>query len=67
MHNVNIKTIACGLSHSAAVVNEGTVYMWGLTGEVSGKANQEKLLDACLYKKPKVISFRHCLERDPGN
>ena len=41
--------------------------MWGLTGEVSGKANQEKLLDACLYKKPKVISFRHCLERDPGN
>ena len=37
IHNVNIKNIACGLSHSACVVGEGTVYMWGLTGEVSGK------------------------------
>ena len=41
--------------------------MWGLCGEVSGKPNQEKLLDKCLYKRPQLVSFRHCLERDPGS
>jgi hypothetical protein len=41
--------------------------MWGLTGEVSGKANQDKLLDKCLFKRPFPVSFRHCIERDPGS
>ena len=48
------------------MTGEGQVYMWGLAGEVSGKPNQDKLLEKCLYKKPQTISFRHCLERDPG-
>lgn len=65
LNNVSIKTIACGLSHSGCVTGDGQVYLWGLTGEVSGKANQDKLLDKCLFKKPTHISFRHCLERDP--
>lgn len=43
------------------------MYTWGLTGEVSGKANQDKLLEKCLYKRPQPVSFRHCLERDPGS
>ena len=64
---MQFKTIACGLSHSGCVTADGQVYSWGLTGEVSGKANQDKLLDKCLYKRPQPISFRHCLERDPGS
>jgi len=55
------------LSHSGCVTSDGHVYVWGLTGEVSGKANQDKLLEKCLYKRPTHISFRHCLERDPGS
>ena len=64
---MQFKTISCGLSHSGAVTSEGQVYIWGLIGEVSGKANQDKLLDKCLFKRPQHVSFRHCLERDPGS
>ena len=67
IHNVTLKTIACGLSHSGCVTGDGQVYVWGLAGEVSGKPNQDKLLEKCLYKKPTAISFKHCLERDPGS
>jgi len=64
---VQLKSIACGLSHSGCITSEGQVYLWGLTGEVSGKTNQDKLLEKCLFKRPTHISFRHCLERDPGS
>jgi len=67
VQNVQLKSIACGLSHSGCVTSEGQVYVWGLTGEVSGKANQDKLLEKCLFKRPTQVSFRHCLERDPGS
>ena len=67
LQNVQFKTIACGLSHSGCVTTEGQVYIWGLTGEVSGKVSQDKVLEKCLFKRPQLISFRHCLERDPGS
>ena len=67
LQGVQIKTIACGLSHSGAVTHDGQVFIWGLAGEVSGKANQDKLLDKCLFKRPTPVNFRHCLERDPGS
>ena len=30
----DIKFIACGLSHSGAVTNDGSVYIWGLSGNI---------------------------------
>ena len=27
-----IKTVACGLTHSGCVTEDGTVYLWGVTG-----------------------------------
>ena len=67
LQNVVVKTIACGLSHSGCVTGDGEVYVWGLTGEVQGKANQEQLYEKCLFKRPTQVSFKHCLERDSSH
>jgi hypothetical protein len=29
-----LKTIACGLSHSGCVLEDGSVYLWGITGDI---------------------------------
>lgn len=49
------------------MTQDGQVYVWGLSGEVSSKQNAEKLFEKCLFKKPTKISFKHCIERDPGS
>jgi alpha-tubulin suppressor-like RCC1 family protein len=60
-----VKTIACGLSHSGCVTGDGEVYVWGLTGDVQGKS--EQILEKCLFKRPTLVSFKHCLERDSSH
>ena len=32
--NAGIKTIACGLSHSGCVLEDGSVYLWGIVGDI---------------------------------
>jgi alpha-tubulin suppressor-like RCC1 family protein len=34
LQNVNIKTITCGLSHSGCVLDDGAVYLWGISGDI---------------------------------
>ena len=34
INNVLIKTIACGLSHSGCVLDDGSVYIWGIFGNL---------------------------------
>ena len=31
---VSIKTIACGLSHSGCLLSDGSVYLWGIAGDI---------------------------------
>lgn len=52
---VGIKTIACGLSHSGCVLTDGSVYLWGIAGDVS---YNKEFLDKCLLKRPTKISFK---------
>lgn len=62
---MEIKTIACGLSHSGLVTKDGVVYLWGLTGNLNGLS--DKLIDHFLMKTPRVISFKNLFEREPGS
>jgi alpha-tubulin suppressor-like RCC1 family protein len=32
--NAGIKTIACGLTHSGCVLDDGSVYIWGIAGDI---------------------------------
>ena len=34
INNVGIKTIACGLSHSGCVLDDGSTYLWGIAGDI---------------------------------
>lgn len=52
---VGIKTIACGLSHSGCVLTDGTVFLWGITGDIQFS---KEFMDKCLLKRPTKISFR---------
>jgi alpha-tubulin suppressor-like RCC1 family protein len=57
--NVTFKTIACGLSHSGCVLEDGSTYLWGICGDIQyGKEFMEK----CLLKKPTKILFRAVTE-----
>ena len=61
----DIKFIACGLSHSGAVTGEGNVFMWGLSGNIMN--HKEPLQEVFLHKTPKLVSFKHLFEREPGS
>lgn len=63
VQNIGVKTIACGLSHSGCVLNDGAVYLWGITGDIQFS---KEFMDKCLIKKPTKISFRGSLA-DPVN
>ena len=52
---VGIKTIACGLSHSGCVLLDGSVYLWGITGDIQ---YSKEFMEKCLLKRPAKISFR---------
>ena len=54
VQNVGIKTIACGLSHSGAVLEDGTVYLWGIVGDI--QYNKE-MMEKSIFRKPTKISF----------
>lgn len=47
---MEVKTIACGLSHSGLVTMDGQVYIWGLTGNLMGLS--DKLIDQFLFRTP---------------
>lgn len=32
--DIEVKSIACGLSHSGLVTTDGSVYLWGLSGNI---------------------------------
>lgn len=49
------KTIACGLTHSGCVLTDGSVYLWGVAGDVQFS---KEYMEKCLLKKPTKISFR---------
>jgi alpha-tubulin suppressor-like RCC1 family protein len=61
---MEVKTIACGLSHSGLVTADGQVFIWGLSGNLMG--HSEKLLEHFLHRTPKLVSFKHLFEREPG-
>lgn len=61
--NVGVKTIACGLSHSGCVLSDGSVYLWGITGDIQ---YSKEFMEKCLIKKPTKISFRGG-QPDAGN
>jgi len=50
-----IKTIACGLSHSGCVLIDGSVYLWGISGDIQ---YSKEYMEKCLLKRPTKISFR---------
>ena len=52
---MEVKTIACGLSHSGLVTADGQVFIWGLSGNLMG--HSEKLLEHFLHRTPKLVSF----------
>lgn len=31
---IGIKTVACGLTHSGCVLEDGSVYLWGMNGDM---------------------------------
>mmetsp|Transcript_640 Transcript_640/g.740 ORF Transcript_640/g.740 Transcript_640/m.740 type:complete len:110 (-) Transcript_640:1056-1385(-) len=33
LSDIGIKTVACGLIHSGCVLNDGSVYVWGTSGD----------------------------------
>jgi alpha-tubulin suppressor-like RCC1 family protein len=55
MNGIGIKTIACGLSHSGCVMTDGSVYLWGIAGDIQ---YSKELMEKSLLKKPTKISFR---------
>ena len=55
MNGIGIRTIACGLSHSGCVMTDGTVYLWGIAGDIQ---YSKELMEKSLLKKPTKISFR---------
>lgn len=55
MNGIGIKTIACGLSHSGCVMTDGSVYLWGITGDIQ---YSKEFMEKSLLKKPTKISFR---------
>lgn len=61
----DIKFIACGLAHSGAVTGDGTVYTWGLSGNIMSQ--KEMLQEHFLNRKPRIVSFKHLFEREPGS
>jgi len=52
---VAFKTIACGLSHSGAVLSDGSVYLWGITGDIQ---HNKDFMEKCLLRKPTRIAFK---------
>lgn len=52
---VGFKTIACGLSHSGCVLSDGSVYLWGITGDIQVS---KEFMEKCLVRKPTKVTFR---------
>jgi len=60
--NIGIKTIACGLSHSGCVLVDGSVYLWGIIGDIQ---QSKEHMDKGILKKPTKMIFRSA--SDPNN
>lgn len=59
-----IKTITCGLSHSGCVLDDGSVYLWGISGDIQ---YSKEFMDKSLLKKPTKILFRSQVDaQNPG-
>jgi alpha-tubulin suppressor-like RCC1 family protein len=50
------------LSHSGCVLEDGTVYLWGISGDIQ---QGKEYMDRCLLKTPTKISFKN--SGDNGN
>jgi len=55
LNGIGIKTISCGLSHSGCVMMDGSLYLWGITGDIQ---YSKEFMEKSLLKKPTKISFR---------
>ena len=55
LNNALVKTIACGLSHSGCVLEDGSLYLWGITGDIQ---YSKEYMEKCLLKKPTKIQFK---------
>jgi len=53
--NATFKTITCGLSHSGCVLEDGSVYLWGICGDIQ---YSKEFMDKCLLKKPTKVIFK---------
>jgi len=51
-----VKSIACGLSHSGCVLDDGSVYLWGIAGDIQ---QSKEFMDKCLLKKPTKVQFKN--------
>ena len=59
---MNIKTIACGLTHSGCVLSDGSVYQWGTCGDyakLKEAKNGRELLSKAICQQPTKVSFRN--------
>jgi alpha-tubulin suppressor-like RCC1 family protein len=64
VNGAGIKTIACGLSHSGCVLSDGSVYLWGITGDIQ---YSKEFMEKCLMKKPTKVSFKNSADANNGN
>ena len=55
MGGIGIKVVACGLTHSGCVLEDGNVYIWGMSGDM---VSQKELSDKIVLKRPTRISFK---------
>jgi alpha-tubulin suppressor-like RCC1 family protein len=53
---LGIKTIACGLTHSGCVLEDGAVYLWGMSGDMLTLKDQSEKI---LLKKPQRMVFKN--------
>lgn len=61
MTDVQIKTIACGLGHSGCVLEDGSVFLWGIVNDFQ---QNKDFIEKCILKKPTKIQFKSV---DPGS
>lgn len=61
---MGIKTIACGLSHSGTVLEDGSVFLWGIAGDIQ---HSKEHMEKCLLRKPTKISFKNAADGSSYN
>lgn len=64
MGGIGIKTVACGLTHSGCVLEDGSVYIWGMSGDMLTLKEQSERI---LLKKPTRINFKSNDQVNNGN